>query len=391
MSAHEHLDMPRRRPLGGIMAAVLAAFLILAAGAAWLALALSGGEKSAPDLRGLTLQQAADVTEEAGVGLLARGDTESADAVVTAQEPAVGTELRSGDVIRVDLAKPPANAIVPDARGLTIEDARGLLESAGLHPGALREDLDSTATAGVVTRQDPAAGTELPVGASVSLWVAPAPTVVLPDLSGLTRQEAETVASANGLSIRFLAEITDEVLTGLIFKQSPRAGVRVAPGSQIVAVINGGSPDATSDAPPETNDGASPATPPVVFAALAKSYPFPVLYPTYLPDDLLLQPTPDNPGHRTGPAGTQGFEAIYTVPGNPSVKLSLLEGDWFDPGLEGPTTVDIRGLAATLDVLADTVTIVWNEHGTRYALSSSGIPQTEVLAMASGLRPVPAE
>ncbi len=386
MPVQEHLDIPGRRPLGGIIAAAVATILILAAVAAGAALVLRTGDVVAPDLRGLTLQEAADAAQAAEVGLLARGDTETEIAVVLSQDPAPGTEMRTGAVVRVDLAGPPALVTVPNARGLTTERARALLEASQLRLGALREDdADTTGPAGVVTRQEPAAGTELPAGASVSLWVTGTATVALPELSGLTREEAEAAASAAGVSIRFLTEVTDEVLPGLVFRQSPRAGARVTPGSQIVAVLNGGSPAAG----PGTSAGAGGGggtPPPAVFTALARSYPFPVLYPTFLPHDLRLLPAPDNPGHRTGPAGTLGFEATYVAEDDRGRTLSLLEGDWFDPGLEGPTTVDIRGLAASLDAAGDTVVLVWSELGTRYALSSTGIPQSDVLAVATGLR-----
>lgn len=390
MPVEEHLDIPRRRPLGGIIAAVLAAVLILAAGGAGLALVRRGGQTVAPELRGLSLQVAADTAEKAGVGLLVRGNGTTETALVVTQEPAPGAEMRSGDVVWVELAEPPTSVIVPDTTGLTSEEARALLESLGLRPGALREDLDSAAPPGVVTRQEPTAGMELPAGASVSLWVAGAPSVLLPDLSGLTRQEAEATAAAAGLTIRFLAEITDEVLPGLVFKQSPRAGARVAPSSQIVAVVNGGSPGSTATVPGGTGAGAGEA-PPAVFVALARSYPFPILYPTQLPPDLELRPTPDNPGHRTGAAGAQGFEVAYTAAGDPLRTLSLLEGDWFDPGLEGATTVDVRGLAANLVVEGDVVILDWSEHGTSYALSANRIPASDVLAVATALRAVTAQ
>jgi hypothetical protein len=293
--------------------------------------------------------------------------------------------MRTGAVVRVALAAPPALVTVPDVRGLTTERARALLEASQLRPGALREDADATGPRGVVTRQEPAPGTELPAGASVNLWVTGTATVALPELSGLTREEAEAAASTAGVSIRFLTEVTDEVLPGLVFRQSPRAGTRVTPGSQIVAVLNGGSPvSGPGTSAGAGGDGGTP--PPAVFTALARTYPFPVLYPTFLPHDLQLLPAPDNPGHRTGPAGTQGFEATYVAADDPGRTLSLLEGDWFDPGLEAPTTVDIRGLAAGLDASGDTVVLVWSELGTRYALSSTGIPQSDVLAVATGLR-----
>jgi hypothetical protein len=87
--------------------------------------------------------------------------------------------------------------------------------------------------------------------------------------------------------------------------------------------------------------------------------------------------------------GAQGFEVAYTDPARPDVRLSLLEGDWFDPGLDRSTTVDVRGYAATLGAAADATVLVWSENGTMYAISAVGLQEQELLSVARGLLPLP--
>lgn len=388
MSGEEHLDIPTRRPLRGAVAAGIVAVVLVGAVSLGVAFLLRGSGVTAPDLRGLTAREAAAAAEEAGVGFLARGASDSTTALVVAQEPLPGAQMGRGDVVRVDLAVPPALVRVPDTVGLTTEEARAVIAEAGLRPGALREDPAAGAPPGVVTRQEPAAGAEVPEGASVALWVAGAPTALVPDLSGLTRDEAEAAAAAAQVSVRFLAEVTDEVLSGLVFRQSPQAGARVSPGTQIVAVINAGSADPVPGSSGDTGGEGAPPAPSAVFEVLARAYPFPVLYPTFLPPGLALETGPDNPGHRTGPAGTQGFEVTFKAVEDPGRTLTLLQGDWFDPGLEQPTLIDIRGTVANLDESAGTIILVWSENDTRYAVAAVGMPRHDVMAVAAGLRPL---
>ena len=281
---------------------------------------------------------------------------------------------------------PPDSAAtveVPDVTGLDQQSARQALETAGLHLGELREDHASGPQGAGVTRQVPAAGTLLTKGAPVDVWLAAADSAIVPDLGGLTQEEGVAAAQAAGLTLELLAEVTDEVLPGRIFRQSPRAGERVTPGSRLVAVLNAASPTTGGE---QSNPGTPVAA---FFTALAHSYSFPVLYPAILPSGLVPDPASDNPHQVTGPGGEQGFEVRYLDPARPNVRVSILEGDWFEMGDEGDTTVDVRGYPAFLTRLPGGLMVGWQEGAVRYAVSTEGLSDDETAALADGLEPLP--
>ncbi|MBU2602739.1 MAG: PASTA domain-containing protein [Actinobacteria bacterium] len=386
MPGSHELDLPRRRPLSGYLVFAAIAVVLASAAIAFLVSTTGSSEVTTPSLLGSTLAEAVAQAEGAGLGLAAAEGSDDPEIVVVSQEPGPGTVVRRGTVIRVALAGPPPNVLVPSLLGLTPEEARAALQSAALRLGAVRSDPDPGGTPGSVTRQEPQVGSELPSGASVHVWVAAAATSTVPDLSGMTKAEAESAAATADLTIRFLGEVTDEVLPGLVFRQSPRAGARMAPGSSIVAVINGPSSGA---ADPGANGEAQGASPPPVFQVLVSTYTFPVLYPTVIPDGLAPVTGGDNPAHRASPAGGQGFEMVYVDSARPEVSFSLMQGDWFDPGLDQATTVDVNGRPGSLGVSGRSVVVVWTASETTYAVSALGLEEAEVLAIAAGLRPMP--
>lgn len=377
--------LPGQRPPGGFVAVAAALAVLALVGA--LILAFFGGRKTevtVPALVGLTVDQAAAAAQAAGLGLLAEnGDLRDTPRVlVAAQNPTAGAPARAGSTVHIRLGVPLAPVAVPDLVGLSEAAAREALRAVGLVLGALREDFKG-APPGTVTRQDPPPGGTVPPGSAVDMWVAAAARTPVPDFLGLSRARAEAAAAAAGLDLRVLSEVTDEVAPDTVFEQSPQAGSRVEPGAQVVVVVN------AAAGPGDTASGASAAGGvPAVYAALAKVYAFPVLYPTYLPAGLDLVPPPDNPRQVTGPAGEQGFSVEYADPQRPGVRLALLEGDWFDTGLEDATTVDVHGTAAALGRVGDTVRIIWREGATAYGLSAAGLSDDEAVRFADGLRPV---
>jgi beta-lactam-binding protein with PASTA domain len=381
MTQHDELNLPRRRPLGGYAVAVIVIAILAVAIGAVIYFVTRDRPVTTPSLLGLTLAEAVEAADGSGLGLVVAGG-DAPGAVVVSQDPAPGSETNRGTVVAVSLALPPQPTEVPDLTGKTRPEAEALLAAVGLYVGALHEVSSDSQPPGSIVRQNPLPGTEALTGSTIDLWIAGVGTAVTPDLLGLTEDQARAAVQEAGLSIRFLGEVTDEVLPGLVFEQSPIAGESVPAGSVVVAIVNA-APGQPGDGPDETAGG-----PPDVYRALSRQYSLPVLYPTALPDTLVLQEDPDNPGYRVGPGGTQGFEVAYTDPDRPDVRVSIYEGNWFDPGLDDSTTVDVRGFAAAAGPTGDRWMIVWSENDTMYAVSAIGVDAARVLEIAQGLLPV---
>jgi beta-lactam-binding protein with PASTA domain len=198
-----------------------------------------------PDVTGLPLPEAIQRLARVGLKVGPVDSVQSAAPAgsVVSQWPAAGSMLfvraLARYVARLSLATPapgsPASqtAIVPDLAGLTLDEARGLLERTRLRPGNVTS-VPGEAPAGTVVGQTPAAGTSLDPGSGVDIQVSTGPQqVVVPGLFG--RTVAEAVAALAGLPLRI--ERVDSVATiagnGTVVRQYPPAGSQVPPGTGI--------------------------------------------------------------------------------------------------------------------------------------------------------------
>ena len=89
-------------------------------------------------------------------------------------KPAEGTEVLSGATVRLVVSAGKPQAAVPDVLGMARADAEAALAAAGFAT-VVSEEADATVAAGTVLRTEPAAGTSVAVGATVTLVVSSGP------------------------------------------------------------------------------------------------------------------------------------------------------------------------------------------------------------------------
>ena len=142
---------------------------------------VSGGPQarpsvSVPQLDGATLTEARAMIERAGLvlGELTREDSARPADTVLASDPGVGTALEPGSVVALTLAS--GNQVIPDVTGLGIGVARAQVQDAGFSVEEVPAEDDQPP--GTVLGVQPAAGTSLRLGSTVTLVVAvgPSPT-----------------------------------------------------------------------------------------------------------------------------------------------------------------------------------------------------------------------
>ena len=185
-----------------------------------------------PDLAGLTRAEA-DATLRSLLGMdYSRGTTETSDrasdGMVASQRPAAGTLVDLVDSINIvhfsyfDFVPPPppSRVAVPDLMGLTRSAAEARLRELGLRPMG-----DPFGAGQMVAWQYPAAGAQVDSGEIVEFR----PGVVMPDLAGLTRAEADaTLRSLLGMDYsRGTTETSDRASDGMVASQRPAAGTLV--------------------------------------------------------------------------------------------------------------------------------------------------------------------
>ena len=87
----------------------------------------------------------------------------------------------------------------------------------------------------LVVSQVPSAGTAVVVGAAVRIAVATG--VEVPNLSGLSADDAQRAVAERGLSFDDTDQETDAAPPGQVFQQQPASGTRVTRGSRVLATV----------------------------------------------------------------------------------------------------------------------------------------------------------
>ncbi len=205
-----------------------------------------------PDVVGSERSRAIEVLQR--TGLLADEQTIQVDAnkvgLVVSQSPAGGTSAKAGSLVTITVGIASESVAVPDVVGTTFTEAAATLKRAQLRVGAVVPPNSSNDA--VVLGQSPKAGKQVARGSFVDLNVrrpvTESPTVDVPDLTRLTRDEALQKLEAVKLK---LGEVTTKATTGdqidRVISQNPKPGEKAAPGSP-VAVVIGAKP--TTDSTP---------------------------------------------------------------------------------------------------------------------------------------------
>ena len=123
-----------------------------------------------------------------------------AEGNVIRTEPAAGTTVAPGQLVKVYVSTGQEMSTVPTLTGLGLEAATNALTSAGLALGSVTTRNDPDLSAGTVISADQAEGSKVPVGTAVNLVVASG-KVTLVDVVGYTTEAAERALSADTLKL----------------------------------------------------------------------------------------------------------------------------------------------------------------------------------------------
>ena len=141
---------------------------------------------------------------------------------------------------------PPTGVAVPDVVGQTEADANSAITGVGL-VAAKTEAADDTVLAGSVVSQDPAAGTEVAEGSTVTIVVSTGPdapaTVPVPDVAGKSAADGQAELEAAGFTVTTEEQASETVEAGLVIETNPSAGTEVAAGTDVKMSVSSGAGD----------------------------------------------------------------------------------------------------------------------------------------------------
>ncbi|MGI8413396.1 MAG: Stk1 family PASTA domain-containing Ser/Thr kinase [Solirubrobacteraceae bacterium] len=220
------------------------------------------GNGTVPSVQGLSLGAAERLIRKAGLKV-GRHPTQASGQFpagqVTRTDPTAGTTPPVGTPVTIFVSSGKAAAAVPDVTGQSRADATATLQAAGFKVAASTQT-SSTVTAGNVTSQDPAGGSNAPAGSVVAIVVAGAPTTAtVPDVTGDTASAATSALTAAGFQVsRTSKSVVKPSRDGIVLSQSPGAGP--AGKGATVAIVVGHYAGTTSTTTTTTDSTTSTTT-----------------------------------------------------------------------------------------------------------------------------------
>ncbi|HUW19033.1 MAG TPA: PASTA domain-containing protein, partial [Sedimentisphaerales bacterium] len=201
---------------------------------------VSLGPHAVPNVIGMQLSDANTAIIDAGfsVGSLTYVYSDTQAGIVLGQTPVGGAIIPIGSP--VDLVVSRGQPFVPDVQGMTQASAESTITSVDNLQVSVSTAYHDTVPADYVISQDPAAGTQVPVGSTVNILVSlgHAP-VTVPDVRNTTEAQAEAALNAVGLNKGAVTtSYSDTVPADLVISSNPSGGTSVDYGSSVDLVIS---------------------------------------------------------------------------------------------------------------------------------------------------------
>ncbi|NEK84877.1 Stk1 family PASTA domain-containing Ser/Thr kinase [Blastococcus saxobsidens] len=242
-------DEQARRRKRRIIALVSVLAVLLLGGAIAAALLLGNDDDTptaqevrVPTLANLTQADAENAIETAG---LAVGDvTTAADPVVPEGSvieslPAAGAMVEEGSEVDLIVSGGPDTVTVPGVEGLTEEQARANLESAGFENVSVRPVDSLDVDEGRVATVSPAQGSQVSRTTPITLNISTG-TVEMPDVVNQPESQARALLQEEGIGtgqIDVQNVERDDVAPGTVVETDPRAGTDVSSGDTITLLV----------------------------------------------------------------------------------------------------------------------------------------------------------
>jgi beta-lactam-binding protein with PASTA domain/tRNA A-37 threonylcarbamoyl transferase component Bud32 len=171
---------------------------------------------------------------------VARNDVETASldaGRVVKQSPGAGELLAKGKVVTLQVV---GNIVtLPNVVGQTFDQAQLALQNLKLT--VQRSDMATPSSpAGTVLAMSPVAGTKAARGTAVTLTVAKAPQVAVPDVRGQDQTQASTVLQTAGFQVTVVPQANNTVPSGKVINTIPPPGTMANKGDSIQMVVSTG-------------------------------------------------------------------------------------------------------------------------------------------------------
>ena len=157
---------------------------------------------------------------------------------VLRQTPAAGMTVKKGKTVSLTVNGEAEQVVVEDVKGYKQQDAYDALKALNLSPKIQAVADDDTAV-GYVVKTDPAAGSTVSTGTTVTIYVSSGPSkesAVIPNIVGYQYSAAKEELEAAGFVVT--AEYDDESDT--VLSVSPDEGEKAKKGSVVTVTVSSG-------------------------------------------------------------------------------------------------------------------------------------------------------
>ena len=237
------------KALFGVIVALLV--IGIAAFAAFSYLGSSSETEAVPNLVGLSQEdalkqiQADDFFQQGSVK--EEYSSSVAKGLVIDQDPDAGQQKAKGTQINLVVSKgeePAVQVQVPDLTGMSPSEAEAALQRVGLVSQAGDSVYSDTVEVGKVAGQNPAAGTTVKAGDTITYQLSKGQeTVEIPNVVGKSEADATSALKAAGFAVKSTKDESDTVNEGLVIKQSATGSA--AKGSTVTITVSSGTTKAT--------------------------------------------------------------------------------------------------------------------------------------------------
>ena len=167
-------------------------------------------------------------------------DENVAEGLVVSQSLSAGEQVPEKTVITLVISLGPAPFDMPSVYNMTQKEAEELLTGKGLIVHVEYEKSDKVQQDHVI-RQSVTEGTTVKRGDEITIVVCSGKaTVNIADVTGKTREEAESTLKKQGFKVTVLENYDNEVPAGYVISQTPNAGTAQLPGSDVTIYVSKG-------------------------------------------------------------------------------------------------------------------------------------------------------
>lgn len=158
---------------------------------------------------------------------------------VLRQTPAAGINVKKGKTVSLTVNGEAEQVVVEDVKGYKQQDAYDALKALNLSPKIQAVADDDTAF-GYVVKTDPAAGSTVSTGTTVTIYVSGPSTVVIPNIVGYQYSTAKEELEAAGFVVTAEYDDESDKDENTVLSVSPNEGEKAKKGSVVTVTVSSG-------------------------------------------------------------------------------------------------------------------------------------------------------